>query len=323
MEYVGFQPARGRFRGIAALSVRTLPWLGLWVSGPTFAVTVEVAPTLEYIAYDRDTAPRGPYASEEEALNVVLPTYVQQYYFPSIGETRYYDYPAITDKSPYTKTINGNWSWSRTIYMSQRVRSVFDNGNSFEHFISINTAGMFYYKCAAGYSFKENFSTWEIGQPGPTCVGEDECPEGKLTTTHVSYPLNTEDLTQRAKDAVSCLESCSGQSRSAFLSSAYRPSVYQDHLREVWNKWKKLKDDTRPACAALKAKVKKEFDDHGLGASTLPPSRTSCHTEGGCVDVDHSFTETVDFCSTQCSVYRPWPYPPPAEKSDPVHVVPY
>jgi hypothetical protein len=162
---------------------------------------------------------------------------------------------------------------------------------------------------------------------GPVCPDPpppaDTCPVGELTTTHVSYPLNTEDLTQRAKDAVSCLESCSGQSRSAFLSSAYRPSVYQDHLREVWNKWKKLKDDTRPACAALKAKVKKEFDDHGLGASTLPPSRTSCHTEGGCVDVDHSFTETVDFCSTQCSVYRPWPYPPPAEKSDPVHVVPY
>jgi len=142
-------------------------------------------------------------------------------------------------------------------------------------------------------------------------------------------PLDTVNLTPRAKEALGCLEACCGQSRTSFLSSAYRTHAYQEHLGEIWDKWKKLKTNLDPLCATLKAQVKKEFDDHGLGASKIRPSRSSCHTGsvqqpiGGCFDVHSSFTETVDFCSIQCKIYRPWPALPEPRRSDPVHVVPY
>lgn len=145
------------------------------------------------------------------------------------------------------------------------------------------------------------------------------------------YPLDIANLTQRTKDAVGCLATCSGQNHTAFLSSAYRPVTYQDHLREVWSKWNdELKFNETPACAALKAKVKKEFDDHGLGVSTISPSRGGgCHSItagqpiGSCFDVNSWFIPMVDSCSTQCNVYRPWPYLPPPRRSDPIHVLPY
>jgi len=182
--------------------------------------------------------------------------------------------------------------------------------------------------CPDGYTLRSSRFTGQL-----ECYSMETCPEGDLSPYDpdpIPRPLDIVNLTDRAKDAISCLAICSGQSHTALLSSAYRPVAYQDHLREVWSKWNdKLKNNTNPACAALKAKVKKEFDDHKLDASTLKPSRTSCHSItgqqpiGSCFDVNSSFIETVDLCSTRCDVYRPWPYLPKPRKSDPIHVLPY
>ena len=216
----------------------------------------------------------------------------------ALGQTYACPQPIINTNGPRTQTTPGG----RTTFFQ----------NYFFHYNVVNIVG-----ACPGFP---NLGVVTVG----AFRDEEACPILSLTPYSPDpYPLNVENLTDRAKQAVSCLATCSGQSPTAFLSSAYRPVAYQDHLREVWSKWtNELQDETRPACAALKAQVKKEFDDHGLGASTLPPARTSCHTRGGCVDVNRSFTETVDFCS-QCSVYRPWPYLPPPRRSDPVHVVPY
>lgn len=70
---------------------------------------------------------------------------------------------------------------------------------------------------------------------------------------------------------------------SSVLVSAYRPQKYQEHLREVWDKWDALENDNTPECAALKAEAKMEWDRHGLGDE--PTLGVSNHTRGRAFDL--------------------------------------
>jgi len=65
-----------------------------------------------------------------------------------------------------------------------------------------------------------------------------------------------------------------------YLTSAFRPEAYQQHLRDVWYKWMdELRDDEDPACATLKAQVADEFTRHQL-LPTQHPVPVSDHTMG-------------------------------------------
>jgi hypothetical protein len=63
------------------------------------------------------------------------------------------------------------------------------------------------------------------------------------------------------------------------LKSGYRPPAYQAHLKDVWDKWRELRDNTLPECQNLRAEVEQEFTGHHLLLTQTPVS-ISDHTRG-------------------------------------------
>jgi hypothetical protein len=63
------------------------------------------------------------------------------------------------------------------------------------------------------------------------------------------------------------------------LKSGYRPPAYQAHLKDVWDKWEELRDNTQPECQNLRAQVEQEFTGHHL-LLTQTPVPISDHTRG-------------------------------------------
>jgi hypothetical protein len=63
------------------------------------------------------------------------------------------------------------------------------------------------------------------------------------------------------------------------VTSAYRPSTYQEHLQAVWDRWMQLRNDDSEACQALKTEVGAEFERHQL-LRTQRPVALSDHTLG-------------------------------------------
>ena len=64
-----------------------------------------------------------------------------------------------------------------------------------------------------------------------------------------------------------------------WLTSAYRPPAYQQHLQSVWDKWVELRDNQQPECQNLKTTVAGEFTGHQL-LTTQRPVTFSDHTRG-------------------------------------------
>ncbi len=97
-------------------------------------------------------------------------------------------------------------------------------------------------------------------------------------------------------------------------TSGYRPAAYQKHIFDVYYKWQKLKNDNTPACAELKAAIKKQFDKHSQFKHA--PGATSNHSQvdaqgnpaGNAVDIDFVPDDTnvsADAIACQCNMYRP------------------
>src|SRR5207237_412816 len=64
------------------------------------------------------------------------------------------------------------------------------------------------------------------------------------------------------------------------VTSAYRPASYQEHLRDVWDKWMvELRYNRDPLCQDLRAEVETEFRHHTLLESQRPVA-SSDHTRG-------------------------------------------
>jgi len=63
------------------------------------------------------------------------------------------------------------------------------------------------------------------------------------------------------------------------LKSVYRPPAYQAHLKDVWNKWQALRDNTALECQDLRAQIGAEFEHHHLLLTQTPVS-VSDHTRG-------------------------------------------
>jgi len=72
--------------------------------------------------------------------------------------------------------------------------------------------------------------------------------------------VNLDGLTPKTNRALERFESLvEARGGSIWLTSAYRPMAYQQHLRDVWYKWMyELKDNSDPSCADLRAQVRSE-----------------------------------------------------------------
>ena len=104
------------------------------------------------------------------------------------------------------------------------------------------------------------------------------------------------------------------------LNSAYRPPAYQVHLRDVWDKWQLLKNNTLPQCQSLKTLVQGEVNRHGIGnLRTRPASATGYHTQGLALDVNFAATglpvQTIVNLAAQSGLIRP------LVAKDPVHFI--
>lgn len=74
-----------------------------------------------------------------------------------------------------------------------------------------------------------------------------------------------------------------------WLTSAYRPPAYQEHLQAVWDKWAEVRDNQQPGCQNLKTAVAAEFAGHQLLPRQRPVS-FSDHTRGTGFDAAVTFT---------------------------------
>ena len=95
------------------------------------------------------------------------------------------------------------------------------------------------------------------------------------------------------------------------ITSAYRPRQYQQHLREVWDKYDLLENTSDPACDELKSEIREEFQRHRL---RYRPARTSRHTAGTAIDASWNLPtgQSIDALANRCVLSRPVP-------NDPIH----
>jgi hypothetical protein len=76
-----------------------------------------------------------------------------------------------------------------------------------------------------------------------------------------------------------------GAGGTANITSAYRPQAYQNHLREVWDKARALRDNPGGTeCDAVRAAVNAEMANHALNVDR-PVAQVSNHAAGNAVDI--------------------------------------
>lgn len=171
----------------------------------------------------------------------------------------------------------------------------------------------------------EEFST----APGTPCV------PNKCSVTDIPsfgppdpVPLDMTNISPLARNAADCLLSglsivnLGGAGDSQVFSSGFRTKEYQQHLHDLWRKWRyELENNTGPLCAELKTKIGAHFKTDQLGGSLPPtdPSKVpnSCHSSGTCFDVNSAYLPGVDQNGYACKVERPYP------KNNKWHVVPF
>lgn len=128
-------------------------------------------------------------------------------------------------------------------------------------------------------------------------------------------PLNTAGLTPGTQTARMCLEAAVNRNGGMFsLQSAFRPQEYQDHLREVWDKYQTVKNWPDTQCTNVGSNVKAEWERHTLG---YRPAAVSRHTAGNAFDGTWGTLNdgvSIDDLAAGCSLSRPVP-------GDPVHFV--
>lgn len=127
--------------------------------------------------------------------------------------------------------------------------------------------------------------------------------------------VDTERLQPAMQTAVDCVQTAvAAAGGNVTVTSAYRPPSYQAHLREVWDKWRLLKDMREPECDELRTTVHNEFMAHHLLSSQRPAAANGPHTQGMAIDMT-STLPTAEFLAhaASCGLTRPLP------ATDPVH----
>lgn len=166
------------------------------------------------------------------------------------------------------------------------------------------------------------------GGPGPglpLCV-PGTCPVDPLPVYSPDpYPLDIANLAPRMQTALQCLQAAIGRQTSpggnpgmSTVDSAYRPSSYNRHLQEVWDKWmRELIENDRPECQSLRTEVRNHFNSHDLIPSARArPHTNSAHTRGQAFDLSSNLYDGVlDVLAVDCNVVRPDPL------GDPPHFI--
>ena len=122
--------------------------------------------------------------------------------------------------------------------------------------------------------------------------------------------VNTEPLAPALSQGLACLETAVLAAGGTFeVTSAFRPPAYQEHLREVWDKWQLLRNRREPECAELREAVRQEFVNHELLLSQRPAAGNGAHTQGNAFDAAFTLPagRSIDTLATGCNLRRPWP----------------
>jgi hypothetical protein len=150
----------------------------------------------------------------------------------------------------------------------------------------------------------------------PFCKPVATCPVAPLTPVTDPEAIEHErgiystrpdisKLSARAAEGAQCiLQRVKSLGKRAKFSSAYRPPTYQTHLREVWDKWKLLENNTEAACAALREIVAAEMDRHSI---VHQPGKTSRHSLGNAVDIGSVPESEADAVAASCNMKRAVP----------------
>lgn len=122
-----------------------------------------------------------------------------------------------------------------------------------------------------------------------------------------------EHVTAATSTGAACIrQAVAALNGAATVTSGFRPPAYQTHLREVWDKWQLLKNNTTEACRVIKVDVRTHWDFHGM---VRQPGQTSNHSLGTAVDMGGVPADSADTIATQCTMNRPL-------ADDPVHYQP-
>ena len=98
------------------------------------------------------------------------------------------------------------------------------------------------------------------------------------------------------------------------VSSAYRSAEYQQHLYDIYDRYKALLHNRNPACDALRKQVEDEMDKHGIIGQPMNPANDPQHPLGSATDVSNA-GKFLDMIGSCCGAYRPY-------ASDKVHYEP-
>lgn len=121
-----------------------------------------------------------------------------------------------------------------------------------------------------------------------------------------------DNVTAQVKVGAACIvQKAAGLQATARITSGFRPPAYQAHLREVWDKWKQLANNSSESCRVIKAEVQAHWVKHLL---VRQPVNSSNHSLGNAVDI--AGVPQADTIAASCNMFRPEPV------GDPVHFQP-
>ncbi len=95
---------------------------------------------------------------------------------------------------------------------------------------------------------------------------------------------------------------------TVFPVAGYRPAEFQAHLKELWDKWHGLLNNTNPACKAIKEDLRREWLKHKL---VRDPLTSPHHVSGEAVDIAGLGPANGDALAANCGMMRPDPVASP------------
>jgi hypothetical protein len=105
--------------------------------------------------------------------------------------------------------------------------------------------------------------------------------------------------------ALACLQNAVPAASNPTLRSAYRPTGYQRHLREVWDTWGDINGRREPECRVLRQKVQREMGRNGHSLA-FQPAVGSLHESGQAFDLSISglSSAAIDAAADGCGLRR-------------------
>ena len=146
--------------------------------------------------------------------------------------------------------------------------------------------------------------------PPPPPPPPDDCGGITQIAAHVPdpEPLDTDNLTAGTGIALQCLrDAVADNGGDLRVISGYRSQAYQDHLREVWDKYQTTSAWPATRCPEVRENVREEWNLHRIGAE---PADVSPHSSGTAFDARWGTLDAgadIDDLARGCGLSRPLP----------------